>query len=154
MRKKPQELMAKDTCLACLMAVLMGIVGGLHAQTNPSNDLQILRKKELPPQDSKLSALFSQYQVEEIDPAVLYRQVTDPAFDHEVTWQIGGKSVRLALYPHDIRQADFQLQILTESGVETIDPGTNTTYRGWNLETGEGDVRLTITPEVGIWLCH
>ena len=110
------------------------------------NDLEI-QSEVIFHADPNLNATFSKYQTVNVNPKVIYQQINDPNFSNEVSWEIAGQTVRMALYPHDIRNADYQLQVQTADGVKTMPKSPNTTYRGWNLDTGGGEVRLSITPQ-------
>ncbi len=115
------------------------------------NDIVIVRGLPVTPASrSALTALdqqFISWQTLQFDITTLHQQVTDPGFRHRMDWYLGDRKIRLYLIPYDIRSEDYQLQILTENGVESIKPGPSYTYRGWNLDDPSKEVRLSITPD-------
>ena len=120
--------------------------GTLEAQLE-SNPVQVAGKVTSF-QDPALAAIFSSYQTMEVNSANLYTLVNQPGFDNTIEWQVGKERLRFALYPHDIRSENYRLQVLEADGSITQMPrSANTTYRGWNLDSGEGEVRLSITSD-------
>lgn len=130
-----------------LLWCFLGWITGLQAQ----EDIVIVLGKPITPTSrSTMTALdqqFSAWQTLQFDIATLHQQVTDPGFRHRMDWYLDDRKIRLYLIPYDIRSEDYQLQVLTENGVETIDPGPSHTYRGWNLDDPSREVRLSITPD-------
>ncbi len=135
------KLIAKLLIIGTFVVVHSWVFGQLR-----DNEVAI-QSEVIPLTDPHLKAVFSSYQTVQLSAKAIYRQVTSPDFSNEITWQLGKETVKLALYPHDIRTPDYVLQVQTEAGVVRLPRSPNTTYRGWNLETGEGDVRLSITPQ-------
>ena len=100
-----------------------------------------------PVKDAQLEQKFLNYEIYRIDAKAVYDLVHDPEFTNEMEWRLGNRTLRIQIYPHDIRNPDFTIQLLTDAGVELMDPGPNTTYRGWNITNPENEVRLTITED-------
>ncbi|NND35255.1 MAG: hypothetical protein HKN76_21890 [Saprospiraceae bacterium] len=95
---------------------------------------------------SALSSVFNQFQAISLNAKQIYAQVNSAEFDNEMIWSLGDQEFRIFLYAHDIRHPDYQLQVLTDNGVTSIDPGPSYTYRGHNIDNPAHQVRMTITP--------
>ena len=109
-----------------------------------TNEVEVL-SEVVPFDDPQLQRTFSSFQTLHFNPKALHSAVSDPSFNNEISWKMGEETIRFALYEHDIRHVDYQLQVQTDAGIQTLPRTPNTTYRGWNLDTGEGEIRLSIT---------
>ncbi|NND35256.1 MAG: hypothetical protein HKN76_21895 [Saprospiraceae bacterium] len=123
-------------------------VGALFCGELSAQNVTIVEASRLsPPRDAKLDKIFSRYESLQLNVQAIYQQVSSHTFTNQMIWQLGTEPIRIQLYTHDIRHPDYTLQVLTEDGVETIDPGPSYTFKGWNEEDPSQPVRLSITPD-------
>lgn len=103
---------------------------------------QTFKGKLIQEKDPVLDAMFSKYDVYEINSNSLKDFVNNPNYDNNVSLELATDYAwDLYLHPKDIRTDDYFAQ--TETG-EIIPKGPNTTYAGHEKTMG-GVVRLTIS---------
>ncbi len=90
---------------------------------------------------------FSDFDIYSLDLVKLKRDIEDADGVFNFILELDGERYDLSIIEHDIRHPDYVLQVMTDTGIQVLDRPPNTTFRGWNNTTGDGDVRLTITDE-------
>ncbi len=123
-----------------LLAMFATLAGTMMAQvqTLADHELQDPMVKTV-----ELDQVFRQYEVVKFPIRRLYNEVNAPEFDQQVDWQLGSHRLQGKLVLHDVRSADYSLELLTDHGVVEVDQGACSTYRG--VSTSGGEIRLTIT---------
>ncbi len=94
-----------------------------------------------------LDSHIREYQVFDLTSDAMHDVVTAEGYDYKVTMRLGDDTFRLALFPHDIRDVAYTVQVATGNGIETWEAGPNITYRGHVMDDDQGLVRMSITPQ-------
>lgn len=131
--------------LRLAMVLLLAAVPAM-AQ-GPSNDeLLVAISKQLSPEaQSALDAELFDYHVFELDLDKLNGRVRK---DGRLNLHLGNKTFELRLEENNLRGQGYRRAALSADGVELVDPGPITTFRGTIAGDSESVVRLSVTPDL------
>lgn len=126
------------TCLALTVFFL----GQLAAQMGEEF---VGRKLEIRP--INIEQHFSNFNIYSLDLVRLRQNIEEADGVFNLILDLDGERFDLSIIEHDIRHPNYKLQIMTDTGLQVMDRPSNTTFRGWNNASNEGEVRLTITDD-------